>query len=127
MIALAALGVCAIGYATLCPIGMRPHLASADQERFCAYFVLGLLMASAAPRRWIMIMGLVVLVAVGLEAGQLLVPGRDARVGDALVKAVGGALGAQSRFSIYASRRLLGQSMRSGGPEMRRPPATRPA
>ena len=107
MIALALLGLAGIVYATLCPIGMRPHLASADEERFGAYFVLGLLMAFAAPRRRWAVTLLVMSIAIGLEAGQLLIPGRDARISDALVKAVGGGLGAQSYFTTFAARRLL--------------------
>ena len=111
MIVLALLGLAGITYATLCPIGMRPHLASADEERFGAYFVLGLLLAFAAPRRRWTVTVFVVAVAIGLEAGQLLIPGRDARVHDALVKAVGGGLGAQSYFAVFALKRLLGRTV----------------
>ena len=106
LIGLSAAAVCGIAYATLCPIGMRPHLASADEERFGAYFVMGALVAMAAPRRWLSITLFVAAVAAGLEAGQLLIPGRDARVGDALVKMAGGVLGAQAVFCSFAVRRF---------------------
>jgi hypothetical protein len=105
-IALAVLGVAGIAYATLCPIGMRPHLASADQERFGAYFVLGGAVALAAPRRWLSSTLFVVALAIGLEASQLLVPGRDARVGDALIKACGGVLGSAVGHAVFPAKRL---------------------
>ncbi len=107
MVLLALFLVGGIAYATLCPIGMRPHLASANQERFGAYFIMGLVVALAFPRRWLTVSLFVALVAIGLEAGQLLIPGRDARVADALVKMLGGVVGAQAGFGSFAARRLL--------------------
>ncbi len=107
LIALALLGVAGIAYATLCPIGMRPHLASADEERFGAYFVLGIALAFAAPRRWIATGTFVVVLALGLEAAQLLIPGRDAVLHDAIVKAAGGVLGSAIGHSVFAIRRTF--------------------
>jgi hypothetical protein len=112
-IALALAALAAIAYATLCPIGMRPHLASADEERFGAYFVLGFLLALAAPRRRWAVTLLVVAVAIGLEAGQLLIPGRDGRVWDAFVKAVGGGLGAQTYFTAFALKRFVSRQVQT--------------
>ena len=107
LVALALLLVCGIAYAPLCPIGMRPHLALANQERFGAYFVMGLVVALAAPRRWLVVTLFVAALAVCLEAGQLLIPGRDARVIDALFKVAGGVTGAQAGFASFAARRVL--------------------
>ncbi len=104
---LSVLGVAAIVFATLCPIGLRPHLASANQERIGAYFVLGFLFAMTFRRHWKLVAFTVALIAVGLEAGQLLVPGRDARVADAVVKALGGLLGSGAGNLVFPLKRLL--------------------
>ena len=107
LLCLVALGVAAIAFATLCPIGLRPHLASANEERFGAYFVLGLIVSQAAPRRSGLVLSFLVLLALGLEAAQTLIPGRDGRFADACVKATGGVVGAQLGFMSYAVCRWL--------------------
>jgi hypothetical protein len=107
MIALAVAGVAAIAFATLCPIGMRPHLAGANQERFSAYLVLGGLVGLAAPRRWLAATLLVVALAFGLEAAQHLTSTRHAVLSDAIVKALGGAFGAASVQFGFSLRRLV--------------------
>ena len=107
LVGLVVLGVAGIAYATLCPISLRPHLASANQERFGAYFVLGILIALAAGRRWMAATAFVVVLACGLEAAQLLVPGRDATVSDALVKALGGVFGSTAGQFIFPLGRLI--------------------
>jgi len=106
-ILLAITAIAGIAYATLCPISMRPHLATADEERFGAYFVLGFMLFLAAPRRRATVTFLVFAIAFAFEAGQLLIPGRDARLSDALVKALGGDVGAQAGFSMFALRRFI--------------------
>jgi VanZ family protein len=116
MVLLALMLVGGIAYATLCPIGMRPHLASADEERFGAYFVMGGVVALAFPRRWLSVTLFVAVLAVSLEAGQLLIPGRDARVSDALVKTLGGVLGAQTGFGSFAARRLIARLVQKRRP-----------
>ncbi len=107
VVALAALGVASITFVTLCPIGLRPHLASANEERFGAYFVLGVLIALTSPRRWLRAIAIVASLACVLEAGQLLVPGRDAALSDAVIKALGGVVGAVAVQFIFPLRRLL--------------------
>ena len=107
LIALSVLGLAGIVYATLCPIGLRPHFADANEERFCAFFVLGLLVALAAGRRWMTATVLVVLVAFGLDALQMLALHRDPRIADALVKAVGGIAGSGLGHVAYALRRQM--------------------
>ena len=111
VVAAAALGASAIAFVTLCPIGLRPHLAPANLERFGAYLALGLILSQAAPRRPMLVMALLVLLAFGLEAAQLLVPGRDARFADACVKATGGVVGAQAGFTSWAIRRWLQRNL----------------
>jgi hypothetical protein len=116
LLCLVVLGVAAIAFVTLCPIELRPHLASADEERFGAYFVLGLLVSQAAPRRSGQVLAFLVLLALGLEAAQTLIPGRDGRLADACVKATGGVLGAQVGFVSYAVRRWLQRHIVLFGP-----------
>jgi hypothetical protein len=107
VVALVGLGVVAIAFATLCPIGLRPHLAGANTERFGAYFPLGVLIALAARRRWLAATACVVVLAFGLEAAQLFVPGRDAMMSDAVVKAMSGVLGSTVGQVIFPIRRLI--------------------
>lgn len=107
IIGLAVAGAAAIAYASLCPIGMRPHLASADTERFCAYFGLGALVARACGRKTLTALATLVVLAVALEAAQRLAPGRHAHLSDAAVKALGGVFGVVAAQSVYPFRRLL--------------------
>jgi VanZ family protein len=107
--ALALAGLAMIAYATLCPIEMRPHLASANEERFGAYFVLGFLGALAVPRQLSLVSISLVLIAFGLEWGQRFVPTRDPALADAIVKAFGGMLGAQCGVTTFTFRRWLMQ------------------
>jgi hypothetical protein len=116
LLCLAALGVAAVIFVTLCPIGLRPHFASAVAERFGAYFALGLLVSQAAPRRIGLVLTCLVLLAFGLEAAQALIPGRDARFVDACVKATGGVVGAQLGFVSHAARRWLQRNHALFGP-----------
>jgi hypothetical protein len=107
LIALAMLGAAITGFVTLCPIALRPHLWSANHERFAAYFTLGVLVALAAQRRWLGALALVVVLAFGLEAAQRLVPGRHAMLSDATVKALGGVLGCAVVQVGFPLRRLF--------------------
>ena len=111
LLCLTALGVAAIAFATLCPINLRPHFASADDERFGAYVVLGLIVSQTAPRRSGLVLSSLVLLAFGLEAAQTLIPGRDGRFVDACLKATGGVVGAQLGFMSYAVRRWLQRNL----------------
>ena len=117
VVGLAVLGAAAIAFVTFCPIGLRPHLASPDAERFAAFLVLGGLIALAAGRRWARATALVVFLAFGFEAGQLLVPGRDAMASDAIIKAMGGVSGCAAAQAFFALRRL---SVRLSGAMARR-------
>lgn len=107
MVGLAVLSAAAIAFATLCPIQMRPHLLGANEERFAAYLALGALVSWASGRHWLGATAIVVIVALGLEAAQCLVPGRDAAWADAVVKAFGGALGSGAAQLVFPAKRLL--------------------
>jgi hypothetical protein len=100
-------GVAAIGFVTLCPISLRPHLASANVERMAAYLLLGVVISRVAGRRGLAATALVMALAFGLEAGQLLAPGRHAHLADAVVKAFGGVSGVASYQLMFPLRRLL--------------------
>jgi hypothetical protein len=107
LIAFASLGVLAVVFATLCPIGLRPRLGPPDVERFGAFFVLGLAVSRVASRKPMLVLAFMMLLAFGLEAAQLLIPGRDGRFPDACVKAAGGVLGAYLGLVSFAVRRWL--------------------
>ena len=87
------MAVLTIVFATLSPIGLRPKTGHPDLERFGAFFLAGACFAIGYPRfrRWASLA--IVVGAAMLEAGQLLVPGRDAHVHDAIVKIIGGIVG----------------------------------
>jgi len=110
----------AIAFATLCPPELRPHLAAAtlagaNTERFGAYFLLGVCMAFAFPRRPSVVVFAVAGIACVLEAGQLLVPGRDGVFSDACVKAMGGLWGVFAAQTSYGAARLLRRGLRPRG------------
>ena len=102
-----ALALVMIACATFCPIQYRPHFAAANHERFAAYFALAFLLALTFRRRWATVAAVVVLLAVAMEAGQALVPTRDPRLADAVVKALGGLLGSGAGYAVFPSRRAL--------------------
>jgi hypothetical protein len=112
VVSLALAGAGGIAFVTLCPIGLRPHLGSATEERFAAFFVLGVLVALAAGRRWLGATAVVVVLAFGLEAAQGLAPSRDPALADALVKAFGGVLGASVAQLVFPIRRLIAHVVR---------------
>ncbi len=84
----------AILFITVDPISLRPESGlPVNVERFAAFAVLGFVFATAYPRRWLLILVLVVGAAFGFELAQMLAPTRHARLLDAAVKAAGGAFG----------------------------------
>lgn len=111
---LVATGICLllIVYATLAAMTGRPVLVSHHEalwivaiERFCAYGLLGFLVASLLPRRPIQACCLVIAVAVALELLQALRPDRDAALLDVFEKAAGGVFGvflAQAVLAFFA-------------------------
>lgn len=85
----------ATAFVTLSPIGWRPESGLPPSvERFGAFLLLSLMFALAYPHRLLRVVLIVAAAAIGLEALQLLIPTRDARVFDMAVKLLGGAVGA---------------------------------
>jgi VanZ family protein len=88
-----------IVFATLSSAGSRPELTTAEPdlivfvERFGAYGLLGALFCLAYPRRLAVICLIVFGGAILLELLQIFIPGRDARLIDAMEKLAGGAAG----------------------------------
>ena len=107
VIAAALVGAAGIAFVTLCPIGLRPHLASANFERLVAYALLGVLISRATGRRGLGATVLVMGLALGLEAAQRLAPGRHAHLADAIVKACGGVSGVAGHRLMFPLRRAL--------------------
>jgi VanZ family protein len=95
-----------IAYATLSPIGLRPHLANVSVERFGAFAAAGLLFGLAYPRRLWLVLATVLGSAVVLELLQRITPDRHGMVPDAEVKFIGGVVGVGLSFALnYAFRR----------------------
>jgi VanZ family protein len=95
-------------YATLTSINARPELARDESavtvviERCGAYALLGLLFCLAYRNHIAWVGALVFGTAVTLEFLQLLVPGRDARLIDAIEKLAGGGAGILSAIVLLA-------------------------
>lgn len=87
--------VALVVFATLSPIGARPHLAhmGPQLERFIAYLVAAAALATAYPARKGAILTCIVAGAAGLELAQHFEASRHARALDALVKIMGGVSG----------------------------------
>jgi VanZ like family len=82
-----------IVFATLSPLGLRPHFGGVSLERFGAFAVTGLLFGLAYPTHVWLVSILVLGAALGLEVAQHLTPDRHGEVSDAVVKFAGGVFG----------------------------------
>jgi VanZ family protein len=82
-----------IAFVTLCPIDLRPATGHVVPERVLAFTALGAAFGLGYPRRLPFAIAVTLAAAIGLEAGQLLIPGRHARLIDAGEKLAGGLLG----------------------------------
>jgi hypothetical protein len=86
---------------TLAPIGMRPIVSNEPgYERFLAYAVLGFLLGHAHPGRLLFVLGIIVALAITLEALQHLTPDRHGHWSDLSEKLSGGLVG------LYSARLL---------------------
>ena len=87
--------VALVVFATLSPIGARPHLMHLGPqiERFAAYLVAAAALAVAYPARKGLILLCIIAGAAGLELAQHFEASRHARTLDALVKIMGGLTG----------------------------------
>lgn len=92
----------ALIFVTLCPIKLRPVSgAPPDLERFVAFAVLGAIFAFGYPKNRVIILFFLVAFAGSLEALQQFIPTRDARVHDAVIKAIGAFMG------VFIARAML--------------------
>ncbi|HEV7256162.1 MAG TPA: hypothetical protein VGN82_00145 [Bosea sp. (in: a-proteobacteria)] len=87
--------VLAIAFATLAPIGSRPHVSATgpDVERFLAFLLLSGTLSLAYPKRFGLILVLTIGLVIGLEAAQSLEPTRHGRPHDAVIKIFGAVAG----------------------------------
>lgn len=93
-----------IAYSTMSPIDMRPRMGTlVHLERFGAFGLLGLLFATAYPRRILPVVGIVLTTAIGFELLQMLSADRHARLEDLSVKIVGGMCGIAA--GLFTARR----------------------
>jgi apolipoprotein N-acyltransferase len=104
-----------IVFATLSPIGLRPHIENVSVERFGAFAFVGLLFGLAYPKRLWLVLTLVCGTAFVLEALQHLTPDRHGHLADAIVKFAGGVAGVALSWLItrllkaFASSRVAHQ------------------
>lgn len=82
-----------IVFATLSPIGLRPHFTNPNVERFGAFVMAGLLFGLAYPNRFWLVLAIVLGAAGVLEVLQVLTPDRHGEASNAFVKIVGGSFG----------------------------------
>ena len=101
----------ALSFMTLGPASLRPVLTGdAALDRFIGFLLAGIVLGLAYPsRRARAALGLITVAAV-LEAGQLVAPGRDASLLDALIKAGGGVVG----IAVTSAAWPVGQRARRG-------------
>ncbi|WEX74934.1 VanZ family protein [Sinorhizobium numidicum] len=101
-----------IAYSTLSPLDMRPRMGAwVHVERFGAFGLLGLLFATAYPRRFLLVLAVVMATAIGLELLQMLSTDRHARLVDIAVKAIGGACGVVAGWFVTYSRHRFRHAM----------------
>ena len=103
-----------IGFVTLSPIDLRPETPLPPfVERFAAYLIVSLLCMTGYPAIRLRCFAGLAIAAASLEAGQLLIPGRDARFIDFAVKFAGILVGTSVAFAIDRVR--SSRRDRSGG------------
>src|ERR1700747_1427126 len=83
-----------IAYASLSPIGYRPHLSiSIHLEHLIGFAFLGMVFVLAYPQRVALVSGVVIGSAVLLEYLPTFTPDRHGRLIDAVEKTIGGSIG----------------------------------
>lgn len=110
LIILAWSALLAIGFATLSPIGLRPHVGDVSIERFWAFAAVGLLFGLAYPRHLWLVVLLVGGTALGLEVLQHLTPDRHGRIPDALIKLAGAVAGTALAYALGGMMRRVSSS-----------------
>src|SRR5215471_2557580 len=98
------IGVLIIAVLSLVPGAERPHTGAPSQiEHYAAYLLVGFVLALGyIQNRSVVTIGLLLVFYAGLlEFAQLFIPGRSARVVDALVSAMGGWTGTMLAFVFH--------------------------
>jgi VanZ family protein len=81
-------------FATIAPIGDRPHdYLPVQVDRALAFTLMTAFFVIAYPARWLLVGLICIASAYGIEATQYLQPSRDPHIADANVKAVGSVVG----------------------------------
>lgn len=80
-------------FATLSPIGLRPHFATAHREHLLAFATVSLIFSLLYPRRPIAVLAFIVCAAVMLEMLQIFTVDRHPRVIDLAFKTIGAVCG----------------------------------
>lgn len=95
---------------SVCPPSDRPSTdVPHNLEHFLAFAITGLFFAFGYPTRYLILTGALILFTIGIEAAQLWVPGRHARVSDLTVDSLAVILGVwlvYICYSIVVTRRL---------------------
>jgi VanZ family protein len=93
-----------IVFLSIIPAAARPGTGSHNLEHIGIFLLTGFVFACAYPKRWTVTLALATF-AAGVEAVQVFVPGRHARVSDLIVDVAGICAGA---FLAIVSRTLRG-------------------
>lgn len=93
-----------IAFATLSPIGLRPHLASPHREYLAAFATLSLLFSLIYPRRPVLVLASIICAAAILETLQVFTIDRHPRVLDFAFKSMGAVCGS---FAAAVYRRAI--------------------
>jgi len=95
-------------YSTFSPLASRPILTrDPDIERFLAFMGLAGSFVFAAPRRWPLILALVLLLGAGLEIAQTMRPDRHGHLHDYEWKAAGSCFGTALALAFHRLLRVL--------------------
>lgn len=95
-------------FATVSPIGLRPHdVLPVDLDRALAFTLMAVLFATAYPRHGLLVGFLIIAGAFAIEALQYLSPSRDPHLADAMVKAVGACVGVLTGMLLNGAIRTL--------------------
>lgn len=98
-------------FATVVPIGDRPHdLLPVQVDRALAFILMTAFFVIAYPARWVLVGLLCIASAYGIEATQYLQPSRDPHIADANVKAIGSVIGLLLGAIVNVLRQRLRRS-----------------
>ncbi|WP_348639898.1 VanZ family protein [Rhizobium sp. FY34] len=100
-----------IVFATVSPIGLRPHdFLPVDLDRALAFATLSFLFVIAYPQHWKLCALLMVLATLPIEMLQYLSPSRHPHLIDAAIKAAGATIGILAGWlvhTLYARRSAI--------------------